>query len=169
MPAGINARYDYPKLRESSRVAVLKSKDEYSAGGVVVRRVKGSIHLLLILDSYGNWGLPKGHVECGESNRVAAVREVIEETGLVEVAAGPTLGTIDWHYIRAEISIHKRCEYFLMGSKEGKVTPQVSEGITDCRWFPISDVSRVLKYDNAQPVIKKAMEFLKSGISKEIL
>lgn len=151
-------------------MAVLKSKDEYCAGGVVVRRVRSSTYFLLILDSYGNWGLPKGHVECGESNRVAAMREVIEETGLVEVASGPTLGTIDWHYINSSgTSIHKRCEYFLMGSKEGEVTPQVSEGIVDCRWLSTNDVSRTLKYDNVQPIIKKAMELLQSDISEEMV
>ena len=39
---------------------------ETSAGGVVVRREGDRTLYLLIRDSYGNWGFPKGHVEPGE-------------------------------------------------------------------------------------------------------
>ena len=70
-----------------------KARIEHSSGGVVARRVDGSVHLLLIRDPYGKWGLPKGHVENGESSFEAALREVREETGLATevIAAGSSL------------------------------------------------------------------------------
>jgi 8-oxo-dGTP pyrophosphatase MutT (NUDIX family) len=49
---------------------------------VVYRRVDGAAHYLLIRDPYDNWGLPKGHVERGETSEQTAVREVREETGI---------------------------------------------------------------------------------------
>ena len=60
---------------------------ETSAGGVVVRMEEaagGAARplFLIIRDSYDNWGFPKGHVEDGERIEAAALREVIEETGL---------------------------------------------------------------------------------------
>ena len=104
------------------------SYDEYSAGGVVVRWMEDAVHFLLILDSYGKWGLPKGHIESGENNRDAAVREVIEETGLPEVTLGQTLGSVDWSYLCSQTSKRKKkcCEYFLMRAVKGSLTPQVS-------------------------------------------
>jgi hypothetical protein len=48
---------------------------ELSAGGVICRRTNGGIEALLIKDSYGNWGFPKGHVEPGETLEGAALRE----------------------------------------------------------------------------------------------
>ena len=39
--------------------------EETSAGGVVFRRIADGYAVLLIKDSYKNWGFPKGHVEPG--------------------------------------------------------------------------------------------------------
>jgi 8-oxo-dGTP pyrophosphatase MutT (NUDIX family) len=57
-----------------------RARLETSAGGVVVRRDGSHALYLLIRDSYGNWGFPKGHVESGERPEDAAVREVQEFT-----------------------------------------------------------------------------------------
>ncbi len=146
------------------------SYDEYSAGGVVVRWMEDAVHFLLILDSYGKWGLPKGHIESGENNRDAAVREVIEETGLPDVTLGQTLGSVDWSYLCDQTSKSKKkcCEYFLMRAVKGSLTPQVSEGIQDCRWVSMSEVFQVLDYDNVRTVIERAVEIVKSGSPNEI-
>ena len=50
-----------------------RTKTEYSAGGVVARRIGDSVNFLLIKDPYGNWGLPKGHLESGESSEEACL------------------------------------------------------------------------------------------------
>ncbi|MGZ8345605.1 MAG: NUDIX domain-containing protein [Allosphingosinicella sp.] len=52
------------------------------AGGLVVRRRQGRLELLLVASTRkaDQWVLPKGHVEPGESEPEAAVREVLEET-----------------------------------------------------------------------------------------
>ena len=65
------------------------------------------MHLLLIRDPYGKWGLPKGHVENGESSREAALREVREETGLTHLDPGPSLGSIDWYFRLKGDLVHK--------------------------------------------------------------
>ena len=58
-----------------------RAREEWSAGGVVLRRIRGVLHALLIKDPYGNWGLPKGHLEGTEGPQQAGLREVEEETG----------------------------------------------------------------------------------------
>ena len=97
-----------------------KARIEHSSGGVVARRVDESVHLLLIRDPYGKWGLPKGHVENGESSREAAVREVREETGLTHLEPGPSLGTIDWYFRLKGDLVHKFCDYFPHGFSGGR-------------------------------------------------
>ena len=47
---------------------------ESSAGGVVFRVAEGRALFLLICDSYGNWGFPKGHLERGELKDISDVR-----------------------------------------------------------------------------------------------
>ena len=56
-----------------------------AAGAVVFRRSERGIRLL-VLRAYKNWDFPKGLIEPGEDALAAARREVLEETGLGELA-----------------------------------------------------------------------------------
>ena len=146
-----------------------KARIEHSSGGVVARRVDGTVLLLLIRDPYGKWGLPKGHVENGESSREAALREVHEETGLTHLDPGPSLGTIDWYFRLKGDLVHKFCDYYLMASPEGDTSPEVSEGITECQWLPVKDAITQVAYDNAREVVVRAAEVLDSGDADSLL
>lgn len=129
---------------------------ERSAGGVVVRRRDGEAHVLLILDPYRKWGLPKGHLEEGEGEAEAALREVREETGLTRLVMGPDLGEIDWTFRRLGRRVHKFCRFFLMHAPDGDPRPELSEGITECRWLPVDEAAETVAYDNAREVILRA-------------
>jgi 8-oxo-dGTP pyrophosphatase MutT (NUDIX family) len=56
------------------------------SAGVVVVHVAGEAVQYLLLRAYKNWDFPKGLVEQGEQPLDAAVREVKEETTLVNLA-----------------------------------------------------------------------------------
>jgi 8-oxo-dGTP pyrophosphatase MutT (NUDIX family) len=56
------------------------------SAGVVVVHVAGAAVQYLLLRAYKNWDFPKGLVEPGEQPLDAAVREVKEETTLVNLA-----------------------------------------------------------------------------------
>ena len=46
---------------------------------------KGKVNRSILLMKHANrWDLPKGHVDPGETNRVCALRELEEETGITE-------------------------------------------------------------------------------------
>ena len=137
-------------------------REERSAGGVVVRRIEGRMHLLVIRDPYQNWGLPKGHLESGEMAADAALREVREETGLSALDMGPGLGTIDWYFRMGDQVIHKYCEFFLMGSSEGEPTPELAEGITEVVWVPLEEATERISYDNARGIVRLAIDLLEA-------
>ena len=129
---------------------------ERSAGGVVVRPFDGVMHALVIRDPYDNWGLPKGHLEAGEDERAAALREVEEETGLTELQMGPELGCIDWYFRADGGSVHKFCTFFLIHSSHGPTTPEAAEGITECVWLPLDEAASRISYDNAREMVRAA-------------
>lgn len=133
---------------------------ERSAGGVVVRDIDGVPHVLVIRDPYQNWGLPKGHLENGESSADAALREVAEETGLATVTLGQEIATIDWYFKAGPKLIHKFCAFYLMRSDSGEPVPEVDEGITECVWLPVDRAEERITYDNAREVVRAVREVL---------
>jgi 8-oxo-dGTP pyrophosphatase MutT (NUDIX family) len=138
--------------RERSRRALI----ETSAGGVVYRWQDGTPYVLLIRDAYGHWGLPKGHLENGESPEAAALREVEEETGLRGLMLGPPLQTIDWYFRSRKGLVHKFCHFYLIEAATGEAIPQAEEGITECCWLPLPVAKERISYRNARDVLTVA-------------
>ena len=137
-----------------------RAKQETSAGGVVFRMADGEPLFLLIRDSYDNWGFPKGHLETGERPETAAAREVLEETGLAELAVRGEIETIDWYFRFRGRLIHKVCHFFLMETSHEATSPQRNEGITACRWVPYDEAIDAVSYANARSVLRRAQEMV---------
>ncbi|HSJ24479.1 MAG TPA: NUDIX hydrolase [Longimicrobiales bacterium] len=138
-----------------------RARVETSSGGVVFRRADPGIEFLLIRDPYSNWGLPKGHIEGGETPEAAALREVEEETGLMELAVVTQLPTIDWYFRDRGKLVHKFCHFFLLECAGGEATPQLDEGITECVWRPPDHALTTISYANARGVMEAAAEWLR--------
>jgi 8-oxo-dGTP pyrophosphatase MutT (NUDIX family)/phosphohistidine phosphatase SixA len=75
---------------DTSRMPPTSTSGEVRAAGAVVLR-KGQV-LLVHRPAYDDWSFPKGKLDSGEVAPVAAVREVVEETG-VRVRLGVPLGS----------------------------------------------------------------------------
>lgn len=103
-----------------------------AAGGVV--RDSGS-HWLLIRH-YGNWDLPKGMIEAGESRAASALREVQEETGLSALALDSLLYKSYHIHNRYGSWQLKQTTWFLMRSNavQPPLRPQVEEDIDVAAW-----------------------------------
>ena len=149
-----------PRRKGATAKRPARARRETSAGGVVVRFHGAEPLFLLIRDSYGHWGFPKGHLERGEPAESAARREVLEETGLATVQLLGAIASIDWRFRFRGTLIHKHCEFFLMKTLSEATRPQKSEGITACKWSTHDEAQKLLAYENARGVLRRAHEML---------
>jgi len=135
-------------------------RDETSAGGLVVERETMRAVIIGRRNTRGRvlWSLPKGHVEEGETAGEAAVREVLEETGLTSEIVGE-LGEIDFWFQQEKITIHKTVHHFLMLSKSGVLTAQVGE-VDEIAWVALDQIAKRLTHQDEKQLIVKAMALL---------
>jgi 8-oxo-dGTP diphosphatase len=107
----------------------------------VLVRQKGK--LLLVLRTHtgykdGTYCLPSGHVEAGESFRVAAARETIEETN-VQVAVADLRHVHTLHRYDSPTSV--RVDLFLEADTwQGEPRNMEPERHGAVEWFPMSDL-----------------------------
>src|SRR5580698_7436769 len=87
--ASVSPRGEIVQLRPASAVEVR------AAGGVVWRPTAtgGRVYAVVHRPAYDDWSLPKGKLAAGESELVAAVREVGEEIG-ADVAVSRRITTV---------------------------------------------------------------------------
>ena len=130
-----------------------------AAGCVVYRHdAAGALMILLIHDKYGQWTLPKGHLKDGESEPAAAVREVLEETGLTG-ALGPLVGRIDYTVRAKRGAVRpKQVAFFLMRAASATATPQADEGIAAADWFAPDEALARIGYPQVRDILARALQ-----------
>ena len=107
-----------------------------AAGGLVINE-KNEI---LFIFRRNNWDLPKGKIEEGEGKKEAAIREVIEETGIEKVLIKSKLGkTMHMYRTGKNLRAIKLSYWYLMSTHDQELTPQVEEDIEEARWMTKSD------------------------------
>jgi len=116
-----------------------------AAGCVVWRLGSRETEVLLVhRPRHGDWSFPKGKLDSGETATTAAVREVLEETGL-GIGLGPRLP--DQHYTLPD-NQPKVVQYWAAQAPEGADIGdyQANEEIDGLAWAPVSEAPRELSY-----------------------
>ena len=121
---------------------------EKSCGAIIFNEGK----VLVVKQTSGFYGFPKGHVEIGETEKETAIRETKEETGLdIKIIS-------DKRYTQSYIvkeNVHKDVVFFIAKLENNNEKRQVEE-IEEILWIDINEVENILTYDSSKELWKEA-------------
>lgn len=153
---------------------------EISAGGVVVRHMRGGWHMAAIVpagkaprrspgkrSSPGVLALPKGLVDQGEKPEQTAVREVHEETGIA-AAVVRKLGDIRYVYVRSwgdGAKVFKVVSFYLLKYSSGEIrdiSPAMRKEVSRAHWIPLAEAGKRLSYKGERDMAAAAFAYIEA-------
>jgi bis(5'-nucleosidyl)-tetraphosphatase len=139
-------------------------KSTRTGGGVVINRNTG---LVLVVSQNGDsWSLPKGHVEEGEDDLTAAIREISEESGVKDLEFVRPLGEYERHKIgpggygddEGEI---KSIAIFLFLTEQETLAPEDPKN-PEARWVDRAAVADLLTHPKDKEFFRGVIDRLPS-------
>jgi 8-oxo-dGTP pyrophosphatase MutT (NUDIX family) len=142
---------------------------EFSAGGVLVRRLQGRWVMAAIRPAgkpEGLWALPKGRIDEGERGEATALREVAEETGAHGRSLGK-LGDVRYWFAWEGERVFKIVSFFLVryeGGRLGDVPEAFRHEVAAVRWLPLAEAPQLLAYRGEREMAERAQTRLAEGV-----
>ena len=126
------------------------------AGAIVVREEGGIVRVLLVRSKKdpGLWVFPKGHIDAGESPRLAALREAFEEAGVAGLMLGRAGPTLQFRSGDESVAV----DYFLVRLTAELPSPEGRDKI----WVTEDEADQRLRFQNARETLKAAIAQLQN-------
>ena len=158
---------------------------EFSAGGVVLRKMRGRWFLAVIEPHMTRpkksakrshrppktpatlIALPKGAIDKGEKPEQTALREVSEETG-VQANLVSKLADVKYRYVRNwgdQARVFKIVSFYLLlyrSGRLGNIAPEMRIEVQNAFWLPLEDAPKTLSYLGEREVAERALQYLKT-------
>ena len=133
---------------------------EKSCGAVVFIKKENSTKYLLLNYTAGHWDFVKGNVESNETEKETVLRELKEETAIVDAHfLDGFKETIAYFYRRQGLTVHKEVVFFIIETHTEKV--ELSFEHVGYIWLDYKPAMEKLNFKNAKDVLQKAHDFLK--------
>ena len=120
-----------------------------AAGGVLFRTSRRGRYKVAVVyrEARRDWTFPKGKLDEGESFEEAALREVVEETGITAVIRR-FVGSTNYTHRKGRPKI---VAYYLMEAISGEFAP--NEEVDELRWVTLDEAFELLTWDRDQELI----------------
>jgi 8-oxo-(d)GTP phosphatase len=124
------------------------------AAGVVLWRgeASGPVVALVHRPRYDDWSLPKGKLDPGETEREAARREAVEETGH-RGELGASLGEIRYQVPGDGGLEEKVVTYWEMRAGDGRFRP--GPEVDRLRWLGLEDAIAAVSYEGDREILHR--------------
>ena len=138
------------------------SREVEQAGAICFRTGEsGPLEILLVASRRnGRWGLPKGHIDPGETAIVAAEREAFEEAGVSGTISPEAFGS--YVYTKKGSSSRYNVSVFLL--KVHKISSQFLEhGKRKTRWVSVEDAIIEVDQPGLTPLLRQFRDRVRSS------
>jgi len=156
---------------------------EFSAGGVVLRRMRGRWFVAVIEphmerpkkstpkappSSNGPAtvvALPKGAIDQGEKPEQTALREVTEETG-VKAELVSKLADVKYYYVRNwgdHARVFKIVSFYLLmyrSGRLGRISKEMLVEVQKAYWLALEEAPKILSYRGEREVVERAQQYV---------
>ena len=133
---------------------------EKSCGAVIFIKKEDQIKYLLLNYGAGHWDFVKGNVEFNETEKETVLRELKEETAIIDAKFLEGFKeTIAYFYRRQGLTVHKEVVFFIIETHTEKV--EISFEHIGYIWLDYKRAMEKLTFKNAKDVLLKAHDFLK--------
>lgn len=141
-------------------IAVIEPQREVAMAVGATKEKKSSQKMIL--------ALPKGLIDPGEKPEQAALREVMEETGLTAIPI-TKLGDIKYVYLRSwgdKQRVFKIVSFYLLRYESGEID-QIKQDmrveVKRALWIPLEEAAIKLAYRGEKDMVLAAQKFLESN------
>ena len=127
------------------------------AGGIIINQLN---KIAIVNQNHDSWSLPKGHIDKGETAIDAAIREIYEETGIINPTLIKKVGIYERYRIgldgNDDLSELKRIHIFFFESTQ-KILKPIDKNNPEAKWINIKEVENYLTH-------KEDIKFFKENI-----
>ena len=134
-------------------------KREYSSGGIVIDKNQVLVINMNTICGKKVWTFPKGHIEKNEDPKNAALREVLEETGVeCRIIDEKEFYISEYSFYRGKTFIHKTVKWYLM--KPLRITDKIAtpNEINEIKWLSFNEALNILEYKSDKEIIEKIIK-----------
>lgn len=136
---------------------------ELSIGAVLFNFKYKKPYFLLLHYNSGHWDFPKGNKETGETDQETILREIREETGIVDINIYEDFRKeVFYNYKRKKSLISKEVIYFLAKTSNWDVI--LSKEHIGYKWESYSSALDIITYENSRTILRQAFKFINQNI-----
>lgn len=136
-------------------------RTERSAGAVLFLRRGETLQYVLVQSRTGEWGFPKGHLEAGETEYQAALREIFEEIG-ARAALLPGFREESVYPLPSRPGVQKRVTLFAAECAGAELSPQEPD-VMLVQSFSYEEALAALPHESQKQTLRHAAAFLHGG------
>ncbi|MFZ3020041.1 MAG: NUDIX domain-containing protein [Minisyncoccia bacterium] len=139
----------------------METREAKSFGIIPIFKNGGEFKTIIVKNKNGDhWGSPKGTPEGSETAIETAKRELMEETGIVNVDIREDKTFLEKYPFEREGTMYNKTNLYYLGFVNEMLIGEYSDEIAEVKWVSFDEAKEVLTHQTAKDVMSEVEKFL---------